>query len=455
MTDSKAKYTAMLEAIAKLPQDKLKPVELFDKAVAEIGLDMLEEAKKTLTRIISMDASYPYSYFGLAEVYTKLKDFDRAAYFYKYAMKFRQTAQAAQEKLQGLNLVKEIDEESGRIMELKLFKSDITFKDVIGLDEVKKKLFAKVILPLRKPELYKKYGKDVNAGILLYGSAGGGKTWLARAIAGETGAYMITPKQHQIVNEFFGSSEKNLSAIFKQARANAPTIIFFDEFDAIAGKRSSYSGTGEEHGGGAGFKGIVNALLNELDGIEKNSKGLFIIAATNRPHDIDTAVRRPGRIGDSVYIPPPSFQERIGVFKYHLSKMKIAKNINYSRISRATELYSQADLKKICDDAADIPILREHHTGKEGEITTYNLLTAISKTKSSIDPWFMDARKEMVGSFSYEVVGNETRRKWQSAKLEPQEMNEYKQFIDDILRSTNNMAILSRKLKRATALYLG
>ena len=165
--------------------------------------------------------------------------------------------------------------------------SSIKINDVGGMDDVKRRLELAFFGPLRNPQMRKLYGKSLRGGLLLYGPPGCGKTFLARAVAGEMGAKFITVSIVDVLNMWIGNSERNLHEIFEAARRNAPCVLFLDELDALGHKRSQMTSTS--------MRTIGNQLLTELDGVDSNNDGVFVLAATNAPWDVDPALRRPGR----------------------------------------------------------------------------------------------------------------------------------------------------------------
>ena len=249
----------------------------------------------------------------------------------------------------------------------------MTWDDIGGLEDVKQQLKEIVEWPLKYKGVYKKLGIEPPKGVLLYGPPGTGKTLLAKAVANESGANFIAIKGPEIFSKWFGESEKLIREIFRKARQVAPTIIFFDEIDAIAPRRGSHIGT-------SAVDSIVNQLLAELDGI--TSRGdVVVIAATNRPDILDPAVLRPGRIDRIIYVPPPDFKARLEILKIHTRKINLDKNVNLEEIARVTEGYSGADLELLVKEAA-ILALREaiDKVKKEkGNISDDDLMKEIEK----------------------------------------------------------------------------
>src|SRR4030095_5938795 len=175
--------------------------------------------------------------------------------------------------------------------------SDIDFDDVGGMEEVKEQVRMKIIYPLTHADTFRPYGKKVGGGILLYGPPGCGKTYLARATAGEIDARFLAVGLHHVLDMWIGTSERNLHQIFEVARVNKPCVLFFDEVDALAASRSDMKHSAGRH--------VIDQFLNELDGVDTNNDGVLILAATNAPWHVDSAFRRPGRFDRILFIPPP------------------------------------------------------------------------------------------------------------------------------------------------------
>ncbi|MFA6329158.1 MAG: AAA family ATPase [Candidatus Micrarchaeia archaeon] len=214
-----------------------------------------------------------------------------------------------------------------------------------GLEEVKKELREAVELPLKNPEAFTKFGIRPVRGILLYGPPGTGKTLLAKAAATESEANFIAVRGPELLSKWVGESEKGIREIFRKARQAAPSIIFFDEIDAIAPGR-----TGGDSDGSRVTEKIVNTLLTEMDGVQ-NLKDVVVIAATNRPDIIDPALLRPGRFDKLIQIPQPDESARRDILKVHSAKMPLDKDVDLADLAKKTEGYSGADLEAFCREA--------------------------------------------------------------------------------------------------------
>ena len=191
----------------------------------------------------------------------------------------------------------------------------VTLDDVGGLEEVKARLDAAFLAPLRNPELRAYYGKSLRGGLLMYGPPGCGKTFLARAVAGELGANFFSLGLNDVLDMWLGESERRLHDAFQAARRAAPCVLFLDELDALGQKRSNL-----RHSAG---RNVVNQLLAELDGAQADNDGVFVLGATNHPWDIDTALRRPGRLDRTLLVLPPDLPAREAILRKALQERPI------------------------------------------------------------------------------------------------------------------------------------
>src|SRR5215471_19163290 len=259
----------------------------------------------------------------------------------------------------------------------------LTLADVAGMTEVKKRLEAAFLAPMRNPELRKLYGKSLRGGLLLYGPPGCGKTFIARAVAGELGARFITVSFADLIDMFVGRSERNIHELFEVARRNSPCVLFLDEVDAIGQKRSQLRNTP--------MRSAVNQLLLELDDVASDNTGVFLLAATNHPWDVDSALRRPGRFDRTLLVLPPDAPAREGVFRYHLRERPVA-GIDLTKLAKITDGYSGADIAHICETAAERALLDSVQRGEPRLIGQADLEAAAAEVRPSLGTWFDTAR---------------------------------------------------------------
>ncbi|MFW6017645.1 MAG: CDC48 family AAA ATPase [Halapricum sp.] len=222
---------------------------------------------------------------------------------------------------------------------------DITWEDVGGLEDTKERLRETIQWPLEYPEVFEQMDMQAAKGVMLYGPPGTGKTLLAKAVANEAQSNFISVKGPELLNKYVGESEKGVREVFEKARANAPTVVFFDEIDSIAGERGqgvSDSGVGER---------VVSQLLTELDGIE-DLEDVVVIATTNRPDLIDPALLRPGRLDRHIHVPVPDEEGRRKIFEVHTQDKPLAEDVDLDELAADTDGYVGADIEALCREAA-------------------------------------------------------------------------------------------------------
>ncbi|XP_034452990.1 transitional endoplasmic reticulum ATPase isoform X2 [Hippoglossus hippoglossus] len=226
----------------------------------------------------------------------------------------------------------------------------VNWADIGGLEEVKRELQELVQYPVEYPDKFLKFGMTPSRGVLFYGPPGCGKTLLAKAIANECQANFISIKGPEMLTMWFGESEANVRDVFDKARQAAPCILFFDELDSIAKSR----GGGGGDASGAADR-VINQILTEMDGMS-DKKNVFIIGATNRPDIIDSAILRPGRLDQLIYIPLPDKPSRSAILNANLRKSPIARDVDLALLSDITDGFSGADLTEICQRACKLAI---------------------------------------------------------------------------------------------------
>jgi SpoVK/Ycf46/Vps4 family AAA+-type ATPase len=261
--------------------------------------------------------------------------------------------------------------------------STITLDDVGGMRPVKDRLEAAFLAPLANPRLRELYGKSLRGGLLLYGPPGCGKTFIARALAGELQAKFLSVGIADILDPFFGQTERNLHEAFQLARREAPCVLFFDEIDALGARRTQHQTSM--------LRGAVNQLLTELDGIDGANEGVFVLAATNQPWDVDPALRRPGRLDRTLLVLPPDAEARESVFRYHLRHRPV-EGIDLKRLSKLTDGFSGADIAHICESASELALLDSARSGQVRMIGMADLEAALREVRPSIGGWLETAR---------------------------------------------------------------
>ena len=227
---------------------------------------------------------------------------------------------------------------------------NVTWEDIGGLLNVKKELQEMIQYPVEHPDKFLKFGMSPSKGVLFYGPPGCGKTLLAKAIANECQANFISIKGPELLTMWFGESEANVRDVFDKARSAAPCVLFFDELDSIAKARGGSVGDA----GGAADR-VINQILTEMDGMN-SKKNVFIIGATNRPDIIDSAILRPGRLDQLIYIPLPDEASRVQILKANLRKSPLAKDVDLAYLAKVTQGFSGADLTEICQRAVKTAI---------------------------------------------------------------------------------------------------
>src|SRR5262245_4995857 len=263
-------------------------------------------------------------------------------------------------------------------------RDKVTFADVGGLDPIKEDVRMKVVLPYKRPDLFAAYGKKAGGGLLLYGPPGCGKTLLARATAGECDAAFLNVEIDQILDMWFGESERKLAAVFEEARRRPPAVLFFDEVEAIGGSRQQIRGRPGQT--------LVNQLLAELDGVAGRNERLLVMAATNAPWFVDPALRRPGRFDRVVFVPPPDRPARLEVLRLHLRTRPVETSVDLAALAEKTPEFSGADLFDLVERAVETPLREALRSGEVRPLAKGDFAAALAAAKPTTREWFETAR---------------------------------------------------------------
>ncbi|MEM7352081.1 MAG: ATP-binding protein [Acidobacteriota bacterium] len=263
-------------------------------------------------------------------------------------------------------------------------EESVDFSDVGGLDEIKRQIHKRIILPFQKPSLFERFKKRVGGGILLYGPPGCGKTLLARATAGECEATFLNVAIADVLDMYIGESERKLQAIFEKARASTPAVLFFDEIEALGGKR--------QYTREATSSKLVSQFLSEMDGFSRNNSGVLILAATNVPWAVDSAFRRPGRFDRLLFVPPPDRPAREAILEIRLADRPQEEAIDLAHFAKRTSGFSGADLDHLVETASDEAIEASIDSGEEVPIRAAHLRTALKAVKPTTLEWLTTAR---------------------------------------------------------------
>lgn len=259
----------------------------------------------------------------------------------------------------------------------------VRFSDIVGMEELKKLLRLRIIEPFQKPGLFARFRKKAGGGVLLYGPPGCGKTMIARAIAYECKASFTSIGISEVLNMWIGESERNLAQAFEQARQTAPSVLFFDELDALAFSRSK---TQSSH-----TRTLVNEFLSQLDGMTGSNDKVLILAATNMPWDVDDAMKRPGRFDRQIFVPPPDAAARAEMLRAKLRDVPVD-GVDYDRIAKKAEHFSGADIDGLIEGAKETVLDEIVQGGAERGLRTDDLLGALAPLSPSTLDWLKVAK---------------------------------------------------------------
>ena len=300
---------------------------------------------------------------------------ERVEFLKKYAEK----EMAKKEPIRGVK----INPASNDTKYMPVMSTGVSMNDIIGLDDAKDELIDTVILPMKRPDLYKKFEKKTGGGILLYGLPGTGKTMFAQAVATEINGAFFSIKCSDLLSSLVGSTEGNIRSLFQTAREYPCSVIFFDEFESIGLKRGTGYNTDI-------YDKIVSELLSQIQGFEKYENTMLLMAATNRPWDLDPALLRPGRFNRKIYIPLPDFDARKGIIEKELGKIPVSDDIDYVDIANHTDGFNCADVVELCEQMKMNAIRRCALNNDQEIITAEDVKKAKKKVTSSVVSSDMD-----------------------------------------------------------------
>ncbi|GCE16170.1 AAA family ATPase [Tengunoibacter tsumagoiensis] len=383
------RYSEAIEQWREVYQQTEDPDSALSLSEAYYKNNQFIEAKKTLKPFLTAKSTAD-SYLLFSHICYELGDDQEAGDAYQKAIERDQELSDPEYLVQLLargaqvpqKILVEGDHEDFMPEDI-VERPKITFQQVGGLEAVKDQIKMNIVYPFQQPALFKSFGKKVGGGLLMYGPPGCGKTYLARATAGECQAHFISISIHDVLDMYIGNSEKNLHNIFELARHHTPTIIFIDELDALGASRQQML---HHHG-----RMLTNQLLTELDGIDSNNSEVLVLGATNSPWFVDASLRRPGRFDRILFVPPPDLEARIEILQLHLLGKPIDA-IDYARVARPMERYSGADIQAVCSIAAERVITQVMKSGKMRPIRTEDLLEALKVCKPSTLEWLATAK---------------------------------------------------------------
>ncbi len=317
----------------------------------------------------------------------------------------------------------------------------VTYEDIGGLHEELQRIREMVELPLKHPELFRHLGIEPPKGVILWGPPGCGKTLIAKAIANETGAHFISINGPEIMSKFYGESEARLREIFKEAEENAPAIIFIDEIDAIAPKRSEVTGEVERR--------VVSQLLTLMDGLKARGQ-VIVIGATNRIDAVDPALRRPGRFDREIRIGVPDRNGRKEILQIHTRRMPLAEDVNLEELANITHGFTGADLAALCREAA-MNALRRFlpKMDLEKETIPAEVLEELKVTRED----FMNALKIVQPSALREVILEIPNVKWEDIGDLERVKQELREAVEWPLKYPDVFKRLGIKPPRGILLY--
>jgi SpoVK/Ycf46/Vps4 family AAA+-type ATPase len=449
----------------------------YNRGLSYASIEEYEKAVEDFTKVIKLKPDFAEAYHLRGLAYEYAGSIANATADYTKALELNPELTEAKTHLESAKAKKDQEGKGGgegSTADIKMLsKPTMTFNDVAGMTKMKEEIREAVVYPMRNPELARKYGKLGGGGILMYGPPGCGKTFIVKSAAGECNSGFINAKLSDLLDMYVGNTEKNIHKVFELARKNSPVILFFDEVEAIGGRRDQQEG--QQY-----MKMAVNQMLYEMDGVEANNQNVLIIAATNAPWDVDPALRRSGRFSKTIFIPAPDYESRVAMLKMYAKKRPLSKFIPFALLGLTVTGYASADMKAIVDDASTIP-WRQAFMGIEKKIieltkggmpkeqaeeiakkqvsqrpvTLGDFVVAIGKKRSSLPPWYEQAKKQIGKQEEVTVIDGKEHKKVTDSKMGPGEKEAFKDLLSII--STRNQwyyKLYINALKEAMLLVL-
>jgi SpoVK/Ycf46/Vps4 family AAA+-type ATPase len=260
----------------------------------------------------------------------------------------------------------------------------MTLADVAGMPAIKRWLSTAFLSSLRDPQMRRLFGRSLRGGLLMYGPPGCGKTFLARALAGELEAGFLGIDLAHVVDMWLGYSRRSIHEIFETARAAAPCLLYLDQLDAIGPRRA-----GRRHSIG---RGVVDQLVAELYSASEEHEGVFVVAATEHPWDVDSLLRQPGRLDHRLLVLPPDLQAREAIIRSVLAGRPLAEDLDLAGLAARTDRYSAADLAQLCESAAAAALEASIVSNSSRPIAMVDFTRGLHELRPSTPPWFELAR---------------------------------------------------------------
>jgi SpoVK/Ycf46/Vps4 family AAA+-type ATPase len=426
----------------------------YNRGLSYASVEEYEKAVDDFSKVIKLKEDFAEAYHLRGLAYEYAGSISSAITDYEKALELNPDLTEAKTHLESAKAKKDQEGKGGGeggTADIKMLtKPNMNFNDVAGMSKMKEEIREAVVYPMRNPELARKYGKLGGGGILMYGPPGCGKSFIVKAAAGECQSGFINAKLSDLLDMYVGNTEKNIHKVFELARKNTPCILFFDEVDAIGGRRDQQEG--QQY-----MKMAVNQMLYEMDGVEANNQSVLIIAATNAPWDVDPALRRSGRFSKTIYLPEPDRTSRIAILKMHAKKVPLGLWVPFYFLGLATEAYASSDLKSIVDDAATIPwreaflgiekktdeLMKEGMAKEQAEelakkqvkqrpVTLGDFVAAIAKKRSSLPPWYEQAKKQIGKQEELTIIDGKEHKKITDSKMGPGEKEAFRDLLSVI-----------------------